>query len=317
MLGHPSASAMTCVAVQPREDTPRPSWRCSTALRLVPAPVPAEASTPCTLRLRFPPCSWSMRDEVGSTQANGVAMRERCGTPRVGVRKVSAARGRASRGTKPSHRHGITQGMRQRENACTPRGPSCARCCQSVERFGRGESFLASPASPRSLLDHGHERHTAQGALGGLERFESQHWPGDPLHGAMVLWLPGGTGGHVGEHPMCPLLVRQELNVSEGCSQAWPLVRNTGRFSTRKPPWMVYQSLVSQSARADCSQGPNHAPQGGLVAASLLDGHGRLPAGRRHHRREAPAGHWRRYADARRRARPCRRAAVRGHKRCP
>jgi hypothetical protein len=187
MLGHPSASAMTCVAVPPREDPPRPSWRCSTALRLVPAPVPAEASTPCTLRLRFPPCSWSMRDEVGSTQANGVAMRERCGIPRVGVRKVSAARGRASRGTsRPtdtgSHRACERGGTRARHG-----GPSCARCCQSVERFGRGEPFLASLASPRSLRDHVYERHTAQGALGGLKRFAPQHGPGDPLRGAMVL----------------------------------------------------------------------------------------------------------------------------------
>jgi hypothetical protein len=61
----------------------------------------------------------------------------------------------------------------------------------------------------------------------------------------------------------------------------------------------------------------NYAPPWGLVAASLLDGHGRLPAGRRHHRPEAPAGYWRRHAAARRRARPCRRAAVRGHTRCP
>jgi hypothetical protein len=44
----------------------RPLWRCSTALHLVPARVPAEASTPCTLRLRFPPGAWSMRDGVGA-----------------------------------------------------------------------------------------------------------------------------------------------------------------------------------------------------------------------------------------------------------
>ena len=96
MLDTLAAAATTCVAAPPREDTTRPFWRCSTALRLVPAPVPAAASTPGTLRLRCPPCPWSMRDEVGSTQANAVAMQECYGAPRVGVRRGSAARGASS-----------------------------------------------------------------------------------------------------------------------------------------------------------------------------------------------------------------------------
>ena len=59
---------------------------------------------------------------------------------------------------------------------------------QGIELFGRSEALCSGLNYNLSFLDHVHEFDADQGVLGCLERFESQHRPGHPLHSSMILF---------------------------------------------------------------------------------------------------------------------------------
>jgi hypothetical protein len=141
---------------------------------------------------------------------------------------------------------------------------------QSVELFGRSETFVSGPDYQLFLLDHVHEFDPNECVFSCLERFEPQHGTGDPLDSPMVL-----LNGLMTNDKFC--MIRQSQIKLRWSRKPY---RCRPRQSTYALDETSHQGAYHETPVVDKSSGAHHGRRGTTMGPSLPNAPTMEPRGR-------------------------------------